>query len=327
MSKEVKKKRLHYGKVYLFLTVLFLAGVVLALIGRMCGARTVEFEKRTKNLTGQSVMSLTEDELRSVKNLSIDVGVTSLTMEQGEHFEIIKKEVGSGIHIGKHRLFEASELQYEIDDDTLYITDNSPEGVLRFFGNSTITIPLIGNIGNANKYEIILPENLSLDDVDIDTGAGSISVEELQAKDVNVDIGAGEIRFDKVTCDDFSTDVGAGEIRIGEMYSAGSVVMEMSMGEIRIEDGEYRNVQADVSMGELRMAGKMEGENSFDCSMGEIRLQLEHPRDYYSISASKAMGEIYIDGSEKGDYESEGQDGSSTIEADVSMGEIHMEFQ
>ncbi len=332
MSKETKKKGINYGKTYLFLCMLFLAGIVLALIGRLCGARPVEFERRTGEVTGKSVAELTEDELGSVKNLAIDVGITGLTVERGERFEIVQKEIGRGFHIGKYTLFEASELRYEIDGNTLYIKDNSPEGlstegVFGFLGNSTITVPFIGELSSASKYEITLPENLSLDDVEIDSGACSISVDELQAKNIDIDIGAGEIRFEKLNCDGLSADIGMGEVRIDELYVRDSAVIELNMGEVRIEDGECRNVETEVNMGELRMGGKLEGENSFNCDMGEIYLNLAHPREYYAVTAEKAMGEIYIDGSEKGDYDSEPQNYRAEIEADVSMGEIHMEFQ
>lgn len=327
MSKETKKKRINYGKAYLFLGSLFLAGMVLALIGRLCGARTIEFERKTREVTGQSVAELTEDEMKNVKNLTIDVGMTEINVERGDMFEIVQKEVGSGFHIWKYKLFENTELRYEIDGNTLYITDNSSDGVIRFFGNSTISIPFIGNLGSVSKYEITLPENLSLDDVVIDTGACNISVDELQAEDVDIDIGAGEIRFEKLTCDDLNADIGVGEFRIDELYVRNSTVINLNMGEVRIEDGEYRNVETEVNMGELRMGGKLEGENSFDCDMGEIYLNLAHPKDYYAITAEKAMGEIHIDGSKKGDYDSEPKNYSATINADVSMGEIHMEFQ
>lgn len=107
------------------------------------------------------------------------------------------------------------------------------------------------------KIVITIPENINLESLIIELGAG-----ELVGKNLNLTANNGEIK------------VGAGELILSEL--------------------KLKNGNIDCGVGSIQISGTMEGKTKVHCGVGDIKLDLKGDIDSYSYSAEVGLGEVSI---------------------------------
>lgn len=162
-----------------------------------------------------------------VKNLEIDFGAGELKIkESGDEYIYLEVE-----HL--------VPFEYGIDGEkTLYIK------------------PKKKNIVNATGEMILyLPKEIVFEEVDLDLGAGIMTVEQIETMELDVSVGAGTALFENLKCDDADMEVGAGEITVSQ--------------------GDVRRTSLELAMGTaaLNYLGKEEDyDYDLSCGAGEIRI-------------------------------------------------------
>ncbi len=179
------------------------------------------------------------------------------------------------------------------------------------------------------EITLYLPEGMSLDDINIDFGAGKLETGDLKAREIEINVGAGECVFEKLeAAESVDISLGAGKITVNAL-SAKEAGFDIAAGELRINGADVSHeTQVEVSMGQATLNGAFTGELDAECAMGNLYITLEGEESDYNYEVDCGMGSISIGGnSYDGVAERDINNGSSNkIDVTCSMGNIDVGF-
>lgn len=158
-------------------------------------------------------------------------------------------------------------------------------------------------VSRTESVIVYVPETIVFDIIDIDSGAGKLSIFDLNGKSLDLDMGAGKVVIDNINIsDDASIDGGAGEVTI--------------------TNSNLTNLDLEAGVGKFTIEGTLNGRSDIDAGVGELNIGLYNYNDY-SIHATKGIGSINIsENSIKNDtiY----GNGMNKIEIDGGIGSINI---
>lgn len=225
--------------------------------------------------------------IEGIKNLNLMLGAGS--------FVVKEKDTDDGmidIYIqGK------GGCDYVQKGDTLYV-----EG---FKGIKTIGTDLSENV-----ITLVIPAGTSLEEVEIEVGAGVMEIVSLKAKEIDALIGAGELRIDQAQSQDFSVEIGAGRI---EAYNM-----------------DVEEASLTLSMGECIYEGAISGNLDIECDMGNMEISLSGHEDDYNYEIECGAGNVEIGGTSYAALASERHINNGChrdIEVECNMGNIGIQFK
>ncbi len=217
----------------------------------------------------------TNIEKSDIKRIKIDIEYTNLRIKTGETFNVESnskniscKQNNNQIIIEEknHRLFSFNE--------------------------------------NISELVVTIPQDIVLDNTNIETGAGEVYIENLATRNFEFDIGAGKVQIDKLTVlENAKVDGGAGKVDI--------------------LSGEINNLDLDMGAGKFAITSTLTGRNRIDQGAGKLEINLEDNIENYSIKASRGIGSITINGKEIVDEKIYGN-GNSYIRVDGGIGAIEI---
>lgn len=217
-------------------------------------------------------------DINEISTLNIDLAYTNLYIKTGSEFEIKTNN---------------KNIKYEENNNSINIKEKN-KVVL-----STKNIE--------SKLIIYIPTDINIiDEVNIDVGAGKINIEELNVNDLYFDLGAGEVHIKDVIAKNKST-------------------IDGGVGKTELINCELNNLKANLGIGEFTYNGILYGNSYIDSGIGRTSLNLKNTKESYTIKASKGIGSINIDSEEiKSDvlYGS----GVNYLELDGGIGEIKINF-
>ena len=160
---------------------------------------------------------------------------------------------------------------------------------------------------NEGDLIIYLPENLEFKEVEIDAGAGKISIENLQTQKLDLNLGAGETKIKNLTV-------------------TKDCEIESGTGVTNIEDSLINNMDLKLGVGEVNLATLLKGKNDIDAGIGSLNITLQGGKENYKMKAEKGLGQIEIDGNELSSSQTFGN-GENYIEIDGGIGNIKVDFE
>lgn len=128
-----------------------------------------------------------------------------------------------------------------------------------------------------SKLIITIPDNLMLDAVYIDAGAGQVTIDKLQAKTGSFDLGAGNFSISKINI-------------------LNSLEIDSGAGKFTISDGSINNLDLDIGVGKVTICSSLSGRNEIDAGVGKLVLDLLDVKDGYSFDVEKGIGSITYNG-------------------------------
>lgn len=161
------------------------------------------------------------------------------------------------------------------------------------------------NNSNKNTVDIILPEGITLDELDIDGGAGTLDVSGITSRRLSVGIGAGSTRLSSLTVTE-SADIDGGA------------------GRLVIDGCDITDLDFDMGTGKAELDCRLSGDCSIDQGIGALELTLRGTPDDYRIKLDKGIGSARLGGSGVGDgtYGS----GACTVDLDGGIGSMIIDF-
>ncbi|MCI8574898.1 MAG: DUF4097 domain-containing protein [Bacilli bacterium] len=123
------------------------------------------------------------------------------------------------------------------------------------------------------EITITVPQNISLEELDIDCGAGKIEVSNITARKLDIDAGAGLLKIDHSNFQETDIDGGAGEINITSSI--------------------LNNLDLDAGVGKVSIDGDIYGNSEIDCGVGEVNLNLGSDQNY-QLTIQKGLGSINV---------------------------------
>ena len=150
-----------------------------------------------------------------------------------------------------------------IDISTSKLTIKNGDSFKAETNNENITINQEGNklyikekehhwfTKNNQEIVVYLPNNIELDVLYVDAGAGNIIIEDLISKTIYFNLGAGSTEINKLTVLN-NIDISAG------------------VGDIKILDSTLRNFNLDAGVGDIKIIGDIKGNSEINLLISNI---------------------------------------------------------
>lgn len=124
---------------------------------------------------------------------------------------------------------------------------------------------------------VYVPENTVFDEIEIDSGAGSIKAEDIKVKTLDLNLGAGKTEFLNLTVTE-NADI------------------ESGAGLIKIDGGAIKNLDLDAGVGKTEIKSKLLGKCDFDLGIGTTDIGILGSKNDYKIKTSTGIGTISMNG-------------------------------
>jgi len=231
----------------------------------------------------------------SVKNYVAEQQQNIDFSETYEGIDEIKIELASAdliIRSGAELRVETNDgsIKTKVKKDALKIEEKSK--TLSLFDDTTVTL--------------YLPDGKYFDKIEIEAGAGSVSVEKLLSKNLELDIGAGE------TAAQYINVTNNAEIDLGT-------------GSFNIDDADINNLRFDVGVGKSYISGDFTGRSKIDVGIGELILKTKSPLDSYTVKAETGIGEFTV-GNDRINGECTIGTGDNILEVSGGIGKVEIGF-
>ena len=155
-----------------------------------------------------------------------------------------------------------------------------------------------------NKLTITIPENIIFNDIDIESGAGVVDIQNLSGNDVDFEFGAGKVNITKM-----------------QINNKGSI--ETGAGSVNIENSKFNNLDLDMGVGSLNLECFLLGNNKIDSGIGKLNIKLLDDINNYKFKISKGIGSIKYNDEELKDNMIFGN-GNNVIDINGGIGNINI---
>ena len=197
----------------------------------------------------------------SIKKLKVNLDYGEMVIRTGDVDEI-KVEA---------RNINENRFKYKVNGDTLEIGYDSGWSI-SLFGINTIS---------NSKIEITIPESMTFEKVEIDNGAGKMTVEGITADRLNIENGAGDMSVNGITVTD-RLDIDGG------------------VGAIAVTDTICGSIDADIGVGQLTFTGEVNGNGRIGSGIGAVYMTLYGDRSDYDFRVDSGIGQVITPGSNSG---------------------------
>jgi hypothetical protein len=237
------------------------------------------YESKTREVSSNEKESSSFDDIdNEVENLDIELGFGSVYLLPS-NTDSIQLEIlyEKGFFKGKDKRINKVEYRFDNEDKTLKITDNSDDK--EFFEE-------LFSLNNSVVINLYIPTNYAFKDIEIETGAASVSVEDVSVKAENIDIeiGAGELVSNEesalVAAEKLDLSVGAGQIGMAGVIQAKELEMDSGVGSV-----EFYGLTDVVN-------------TKINCGVGSVFVAaMSGDDDEYNFDIESGIGSISIDDS------------------------------
>lgn len=279
-QKIIKYASIAFG---LYLAVSIIGGIVAIVVSIFTGIYGVNY--LTDNLqdalksNDSNVYIIDENqELEQFSKMKLEISTANLTVKsEGNSYRVEKYQ------IPKNTKIESKDGVLEIKNEKIFNKNDS---------KSSITV--------------YIPENVELDDVAIEIGAGTVNIAEIKAKNVDFDFGAGNVELENISVNN-------------------NTKIQCGAGQVIIKKSELTNANIDAGVGKLSYLGELKGNSKISCGVGSVQLDLIGDSDMYEIHAEKGIGDIKIDDVSVADNSTTGN-GENKINIEGGVGSVDIKL-
>ncbi|PXV88346.1 putative adhesin [Lachnotalea glycerini] len=174
------------------------------------------------------------------------------------------------------KIVESDNNVFQVKADNVLdgFTCNEKDGKLIIKDN----IKMKWSIGFERDYHptitLYIPENVNMDKVKIDIGAGYVSANHINTDELVIDLGAGEFEGSMITSENADLTVGAGHMLLDEF----------STDEINLDCGT----------GKVEINGDIRGNSDVECGLGNVAMILKQKQSYYNYDIKCGIGNVEV---------------------------------
>lgn len=186
------------------------------------------------------------------------------------------------IYKGKVQLQAGSEIDLQVK-----IYEKTENDVSLFFKDGK----LLGKTRSGDPYAIgSLTGTISqVEEIDIDSGAGNITIENMENKSVLLDTGAGNVKLLKCSISNINIDTGAGNIFLEDIISQ-NIKLDSGAGNIEISGVRADDINCDSGVGNISAYSSSAKTVEFDTGIGNISTS---DCDFKSKDFSTGLGNVH----------------------------------
>lgn len=207
-----------------------------------------------------------------VDKYSVGSEITELFVEVGGCVFTMKESGDDSYYLEAENI---KKFQGYVEDGTLYVRATVGSGTVAKECRVTLYVP-------SHWSEI------RLEKVDMELGAGVMTLGSLDADKVLLKVGAGQLTLSETSADTMEISVDMGEMVVEEMFVE-ELLGEVGMGHLYLEGAIYDRADVECAMGSLEMVveGKQQDfDYDVECGMGSIKLGSD---SYSGVAQEKAI--------------------------------------
>lgn len=219
--------------------------------------------------------------LPSFNTVKIDSKVMNLSIEKGDDYSI------------QCDADEKLNPKYEIKDNTLIVSQKQKIKVHNFMKNLKCSV------------HITIPEDTTLELINIDGATGDISLSNLDVTTLKIDNSVGDVKMDNC--------------------KIASIGIDTSTGDVKLNDCEANEIDVDTSVGDTVIKDNIFEKLYVDGSVGDVKVSSSKDLSDYAYDLDTSIGDVSINGvSHKKEYQQKGTGGKITV--DNSTGDISITY-
>ena len=275
-QKIIKYAAIAFG---LYLAISIIGGIIAIIVSIFTGFYGISYLTDSLNDTINSDDTSIErnDENQEVEEFSkmkLDISASNLT---------IKLE-GNSYKVDTYQIPKNTKIE-------------SKDGILEIKSNKKLN-----KSDSKSSITIYLPEDVELEEADIQVGAGIVDVTGLIAKNVEFSFGAGNVNMQNITVKN-------------------NAKIECGAGQAIIKNSELANANIEAGVGKLVYSGDLTGNTQIDCGVGDVELELTGDAEKYAIHTEKGIGDIKINDSSVANDSTIGN-GENEIDIEGGVGSV-----
>lgn len=209
--------------------------------------------------------ALSTEELKDIKSLSLDISIGTVTIKEGNSFDIEVEGV------------PGDEIIHTVKDGVWDISDNGEKS------DNDSEISIFGiRLANSGSHpfktaniRLTIPEDFTFDDLDIILGAGTIKTDKLTAENVDIEVGTGSLRIKSLLALEESS------------YS-------IDTGELIIDELNAHDANINCGVGNLSASGSVTGDSYVTCGIGNVDLNIDGNEEDYNYHVDCGIGTVII---------------------------------
>jgi DUF4097 and DUF4098 domain-containing protein YvlB len=292
-------------------------------------------------------------EVASITEIEIHTRIADVEFLQSDSFAV---EI--------NYLYWDREPEYEMKDGKLYFDDSDSFPIsysLNFNPNNTIKVYLPKD--SAMKYVSIEDASGDVDitgfaaeELDVKVSYGNLTMQEASASAAELLLSSGKSRisdfhvgtmdfinsygnakFTNINSGDFILPKGAvskecnismssGNVDIDGMYSP-YIDIQNSYGDVTCDKLRADTAEFNLSSGDLLVQQSDVNSTEIENSYGDVTLKLPGPASDYALDLDTSYGKVKVDGDNYDEHLKRNEDGSKSIKANLSSGDVTVDFE
>lgn len=249
--------------------------IIINIIGGILGFLSIITNVRIGN--NKVVVESFSETYQNVNKIDINTISSNVIIKSGKEFKV-----------------EASNLKHNFSSKLRNGTIKIEEQKEWFMSNSNLGI-----------ITIYIPTNTTLDELEIDSGAGRIQIQDILIDKLDLDQGAGRLEISNSTFNKTKIVGGAGEINIKS-----SILNDLKMS---------------AGVGRINLEAEITGNSRIECGIGDMRIKLLGNKEDYCLTTEKGVGNIKIDDNGKVNDTIYGE-GKNKLRLEGGIGNIQVNF-
>lgn len=161
------------------------------------------------------------------------------------------------------------------------------------------------NSNNQGLITIYIPKEITLNELQVDCGAGKIEIGNVNVNEFDLNQGAGVVTIENCKFNIAKIDGGAGEMKV--------------------RNSVLNNLKMDAGIGRVNVVAEITGDSKIACGIGDTNITLLGNKEDYYIKTEKGMGNIKINNINQNDNSTYGL-GKNKLKIESGMGNINVNF-
>lgn len=196
------------------------------------------------NTSKKEDINITKYELPSSTSiLDIDLAYTNLNIKNGENLYIETND----------------NIDYQIKNNKISIKDKKKKFLSKTEYITTLYIP----------------EDLKFDYINLSTGAGKVTIDNLISNNINFKLGAGLVEIET--------------LRISS-----SAKIESGAGKFTLNNGYLKNLDFEMGIGEANLTTDLSGYTKIESGIGTLNLNIINNKDNFKFDIATSIGKIKV---------------------------------
>lgn len=223
----------------------------------------------------EEIISETYDD---IDKIDIDLTAAELTIKVGEEFKVETQNM-------------KDNFSSKVVNGTLKLEENK-----KWFWNDNISGEIV----------LYVPQNENLRELNIETGAGKITIDGISSEKAEIDHGAGVLEISNSSFQNANIDGGAGKIAINSSV--------------------LNNLNLDTGVGRVDIEAEITGRSEINSGIGEVNINILGNEEEYEIIAEKGLGNLKVKNQEQTANLYHYGSGNNVIDVEGGIGNININF-